>query len=69
MKRSERLGDEWEPMWQTRMRQENKHKLKKMQERKFEHPPTLTNHQRHLIRRKARKDALKLVKEVTKENK
>lgn len=65
MKRKDRLEDEWEPMWQVRLKRENKHKLKKMRERKFDFPPELSNHDRHLIRRKARQDARKIMTEAT----
>lgn len=63
MNRRDRLGDEWEPRWKTRML---KHELKKMRDRKLPYPPELTNKQRNEIRRKARKDALKIVKEAVK---
>lgn len=64
MKRKERLGDDWTPAWEARQIREQKHKLKKMRDHKLMYPPELTNKQRHHIRRQAREDARKIVKEV-----
>lgn len=61
MKRSKRLGEDWEPRWKTRM---SKHEYDRMRERRPLYSPQLTNKKRHSIRRDARNDAMEIARKA-----